>query len=63
MCKLLLLDFVVLQADDGTFVYAIEEREDKDPIRVLGKKTPSQKPIPSMGGVVGKSNPGAERIV
>eukprot|EP00536_Pseudo-nitzschia_multiseries_P001084 jgi/Psemu1/180155/e_gw1.13.92.1 len=61
-------DFIVLQADDGTYVYATEENVDEENSdSTIRQKT---KLIPSQADIVGKLNPtafyeelGAERVV
>jgi len=57
-------DFIVLQADDGTYVYAIEEKVEDE------TKNTRTKLIPSKGDIVGRFNSavlyeevGAERVV
>jgi M6 family metalloprotease-like protein len=64
------LDFIVLQADDGTYVYAIEEEEAEANDTDYLEKKATTKLIPSKGDIVGKLNlatqyeeVGAERVV
>ena len=51
-CCLFRLDFILLEADDGTYVYAIEEEETEDKDKKSVKK--AKKLIPSNGDIVGK---------